>query len=212
MAEMTVSQNTPIVNENGLVFVENKGQILFSSEEIGRQLGYKNPAKSINVLFSRNQKELNGYAAGIKLMSTDGKYYEVRHFTEEGVYILSMLANTPMARDFRAKLAQFLREIREHRVELARESGYLQGKDEALSLPVVQAQRKAGYLQGLTEGQKYRRKHDGLYLLRRALTYRNMGLNQRESAQLLGVSHQRVSDLLAYARQLVQQAEAGVAI
>lgn len=144
MAENTVSQLTPIINENGLKFLEHEGQILFSSEEIGRQLGYRNPAKSINILFNRNQKELGRYAVGIKVMSTDGKRYEVRHFTEEGVYILSMLADTPLAREFRAKLARLLREIRERRVALARESGYLQGKDEALSLPVVQAERKAG--------------------------------------------------------------------
>ena len=94
-------------------------------------------------------------------MSTDGKRYEVRHFTEEGVYILSMLADTPLAREFRAKLARLLREIRERRVALARESGYLQGKDEARSLPVVQAERKAGYLEGLREGQRYRRSGHG---------------------------------------------------
>lgn len=62
MAETTVSQLTPIINENGLKFLEYEGQILFSSEEVGRQLGYKNPSKSINILFNRNQKELDGYA------------------------------------------------------------------------------------------------------------------------------------------------------
>lgn len=88
MAVNTVSVLAPEVNENGLKFIENNGQILFSAEEIGRQLGYKKPAKSINIIYNRNQKELHSYAVGIKLMSTDGKHYEVRHFTEEGVYII----------------------------------------------------------------------------------------------------------------------------
>ena len=202
MAENTLSQLTPIINENGLKFFEYEGQILFSSEEVGRQLGYKNPSKSINILFNRNQKELKGYAAGIKVMATDGKYYEARHFTEEGVYILSMLADTPLAREFRAKLARLLREIRERRVALARQSGYLQGKDEALSLPAVQAERKAGFLAGLKEGRKYRRKRDGLALLTQVLKYRAKGLNQNEVARLLGIRKQRVSDLMARARQL----------
>lgn len=202
MAENTLSQLTPIINENGLKFFEYEGQILFSSEEVGRQLGYKNPSKSINILFNRNQKELKGYAAGIKVMATDGKYYEARHFTEEGVYILSMLADTPLAREFRAKLARLLREIRERRVALARQSGYLQGKDEALSLPAVQAERKAGFLAGLKEGRAYRRKRDGLALLTQALKYRAKGLNQNEVARLLGIRKQRVSDLMARARQL----------
>ena len=202
MAEVRVSQLTPIINENGLKFLEHEGQILFSSEEIGRNLGYKNPSKSINILFSRNQKELAGYSTCIKLMQVDKCLREVRCFTEEGVYILSMLANTPSARDFRAKLARFLREIRERRVRLAREAGYLQGKDEALSLPVVQAERKAGYLSGLTEGQRYRRKRDGLALLTRALGYRQKGLSQSDIAKLLGIRKQRVSDLMARARKM----------
>lgn len=202
MAENSISQLTPIINENGLKFLEYEGQILFSSEEIGRQLGYKNPSKSINILFNRNQKELDGYARHINVMCRDGQSREARHFTEEGVYILSMLADTPLAREFRAKLARLLREIRERRVALARESGYLQGKDEALSLPAVQAERKAGYLEGLREGQRYRRKRDGLALLTRALRYRAKGLNQNEVARLLGIRKQRVSDLMARARQL----------
>lgn len=202
MATNIVSQVTPLINENGLKFLEHEGKILFSSQEIGRNLGYKNPSKSINILFSRNQKELTGYSIGIKLMQVDGCLREVRCFTEEGVYILSMLAGTSFARDFRAKLARLLRVIRERRVELAREAGYLQGKDEALSLPVVQAERKAGYLSGLTEGQRYRRKHDGLALLTRALGYRQKGLNQNDIAKLLGIRKQRVSELMARARKL----------
>lgn len=69
MAENTVSFLAPEVNENNLQFIEKEGQILFSAEEVGRQLGYKSPAKSINILFNRNQKELKNYAVGIKLMS-----------------------------------------------------------------------------------------------------------------------------------------------
>ena len=69
MAENTVSHLASIVNEDDLQFFEYQGEILFSSEEIGRQLGYRQPLKSINVLWNRNQKELKGYATGIKLMS-----------------------------------------------------------------------------------------------------------------------------------------------
>lgn len=202
MAEQSLSQLTPIINDNDLKFIESNGKILFSTEEIGRQLGYRNPSKSVNMLYSRNQTELAGYAVGIKLMSTDGKYYEVRHFTEEGVYILSMLANTPRAAVFRAQLARLLRELRERRVEAAREAGYMQGRDEALALPVVEAERKAAYLKGMAEGKRLQIKRDGLNLLARILDYRARGLTQGETARILGISRQRVSDLLARARKL----------
>ena len=202
MAEQSLSQLTPIINDNDLKFIESNGNILFSTEEIGRQLGYRNPSKSVNMLYSRNQTELAGYAVGIKLMSTDGKYYEVRHFTEEGVYILSMLANTPRAAVFRAQLARLLRELRERRVEAAREAGYAQGRDEALALPVMEAERKAAYLKGMAEGKRLQIKRDGLNLLARVLDYRAKGLTQGETARILGISKQRVSDLLARARKL----------
>lgn len=71
MAENSLSQITPISNENGLKYVEREGQVFFSSEEIGRQLGYAKPSKPINILFNRNQKELKGYAVGVKMMPTD---------------------------------------------------------------------------------------------------------------------------------------------
>ena len=78
MAETTVSILASKVNENGLKFVENNGQILFSAEEIGRQLSYKRPAKSINIIYNRNQKELDSYVRHIKLMCRDGQARESR--------------------------------------------------------------------------------------------------------------------------------------
>ena len=186
MAEKTVSQVTPIINENGLKYVEHEGQIFFSSEEIGRQLGYAKPSKSINILFNRNQIELKGYAVGIKMMSTDGKFYEARCFTEEGVYILSMLANTPRAREFRAKLARLLREIRERRMELARESGYRQGLDEG---------RAAARLIW-TLGPKDKRR------LRAAVRYRKMGLGTGSIARLLDIGKREAFHLLRAAEAL----------
>ena len=202
MAENSLSQLTPIINADGLKYVEHEGQVFFSSEEIGRQLGYAKPSKSINILFNRNQRELKGYTTGIKLMQVDGCLREVRCFTEEGVYILSMLANTPRAREFRAKLARLLREIRERRVDLARESGYLQGLDEgrASALPEVKAaeakarQDTARLFWRLGPARKRR--------LRSAVRYRKMGLGIHDIAKLLDVHNREVSSLLDAAEAL----------
>ena len=190
MAENTISQSAPIVNENGMHYVEFEGQIYFSSDEIGRQLGYAKPSKSINILFSRNQKELRGYAVGIKMMSTDGKFYEVRCFTEEGVYILSMLANTPRAQEFRAKLARLLREIRERRMTLAREAGYRQGREEGQ----MARQEAARLVWQLGPAQKRR--------LRAAVRYRRLGLGREALARLLRCHSREVHSLLKAARVL----------
>lgn len=109
---------------------------------------------------------------------------EVRAFTEEGVYILPMLANTPKARDFRAQLARLLRNIRERGVEQARELGYQQGRDEALALPTMKAERQAGYLTGMEEGIRIQRRQDGLVGTERALSYMRRGLSLNEAAKL----------------------------
>lgn len=189
MAAKTVSQITPIINENGLKVIEYEGQILFASEDVGHQLGYRNPAKSINILFNRNQKELSGYAVGIKVMSTDGKRYEVRHFTEEGVYILSMLANTPQARDFRASVAALLRRLRQERTETARLQGLSQGYQKGLSeagkeIRALETANKTAYLDGLNEGQRLQRRQDGLAVTERALGYMRRGLSLNEASKL----------------------------
>lgn len=198
MAENTLSQSVPIVNENGLHYVEFEGKIYFSSEEVGRQLGYARPSKSINILFNRNQKELNGYATGIKLMQVDGCLREVRCFTEEGVYILSMLAQTPQARDFRARVARLLREIRERHMELARESGYRQGLDEgrASVAPLLDEVR------GTTARQFWRLGPARKRRLRTAVRYRKMGLGIAAIAKLLDVNNREISNLLDAAEAL----------
>lgn len=202
MADNSISQDLSPINANGFNYVERNGQILFSTEEIGKQLGYSKPSKSINILFNRNQNELQGYAVGIKLMSTDGKYYEVRHFSEEGVYILSMLANTPKARDFRSMLAALLRKIREDRLELAREAGYQQGRDETLALPAMQAERKKGYLAGMKEGKRLARRADRLTALEKLAGYLQRGFSYREAGKMVGLSANAVQKRIARARLL----------
>lgn len=120
-------------------------------------------------------------------MQVDGCLREVRCFTEEGVYILSMLAQTPQARDFRARLARLLREIRERRVALARESGYLQGLDEARG-------ETARLFWRLGPARKRR--------LRSAVRYRRMGLGIAAIAKLLDVNNREISNLLDAAEAL----------
>ena len=87
-------------------------------------------------------------------------------------------------------------------VEAAREAGYMQGRDEALGLPAMEKERKAAYLKGMAEGKRLQIKRDGLNLLARILNYQAKGLTQGETARILGISQQRVSDLLARARKL----------
>lgn len=202
MADTSIHALPVAINDCNLSYVEHDGKILFSCEEIGRRLGYKNPTNSINLLYRRNSAELRDYSVKIKMISTDGKAYEMRHFTEEGVYIISMLANTPNAIHFRQTLAKLLREIREHKMELAREAGYAQGRQETLCLPVMEAERKKGYLAGLKEGKKLEKSQNGLNALAKIVKYARAGLTYPEIGKIFGISHYAVYRRMRSAKKL----------
>ena len=202
-----LNKNNEIIKQNPINFIEKDGQILFSAEEIGKQLGYQKARQSISNLFNRNVQELLNYSTVINLVTVDGKKREVRHFTEEGVYILSMLANTDKAREFRSRLAKLLKELREEKelaiyqkgvacgqkelaeqVELARELAYKQGMEYGQSLPAVQIESKKAYLNGLEEGKRIQKKQDNWLKMEKALDYLGKGLSLKDTAQLVGIN------------------------
>lgn len=199
MAVNTVSDLTVFDKGKQLKFIEEKGEILFTAEEIGKHLGYGDPGRAIHRLFTRNQNELKHYATVVNLTTVDGKTREIRAFTEEGVYILSMLARTNTAKQFRARVALLLRRLRRERMEaaleLAREAGYAQGRDEALGLPAVREARAEG-AQAMLELHPKRQE-----TLKKALRYARMGLSGREIAKLMDANHRQIGHLLSLARK-----------
>ena len=213
MAEITVSQVASKINENNgimsanpISFIEENGEILFTSEEIGRHLGYRKPRQSVNLIYNKNQKKLDSYSSVIAMMTEQGVSRKVRVFTEEGVYILSMLAQTPNAREFRSRVAVMLRELRssrfQHQLSLATESAHRQGYAEgrASALPdLLEAEQKArldaARLLWRFGPERKRR-------LRSAVRYRRMGLGIHDIAKLLDVHNREISTLLKAAEAL----------
>lgn len=89
----------------------------------------------------------------------------------------------------------------ENQAELAREAGYLAGRQEALCLPVMEAERKQGYLEGLKEGKKLAEKNDRLKLLEKMAGYIQKGLNYTEIGKILGLSKDAVAKRVAAAKK-----------
>lgn len=89
-----------------------------------------------------------------------------------------------------------------YQADLAREAGYMQGRDETLALPVMEAERRKGYLEGLKEGRKFRASRDGLHVLGKILSYQKKGLSFREIGKLLGMSKNAAWKRVARARKL----------
>lgn len=94
------------------------------------------------------------------------------------------------------------RESLENQAELAREAGYMQGRDEALALPVMEAERRKGYLDGIREGKRLAQRNDRLRALEKMAAYVAKGLTYREIGKLLGISFSTVGKRIARARKL----------
>lgn len=173
-----------------IAYIEKDGQFLFSAEEIGKQLGYSNPAKSINILFQRNSFELLGYSRDIKLMYRDGKPRHTRHFTEEGVYILSMLANTEQARDFRRRVAELLKTLRQTKAKEIENKAYADAK--AFLMHQVSEIEDHAYNKGRQEGLK----EDNWRKMEKAVKLLRKGISLADAAKIIGCNPDTIRERL----------------
>ena len=89
-----------------------------TAEQLGSALGYATPRESVNKLASRHEylREPE-FSSEVKMTSEAGSR-ETRVFTEDGIYEVTMLAKTPRAREFRAKVRQVLKELRTGRLTI----------------------------------------------------------------------------------------------
>lgn len=111
-----------LINEKEIIMYDSI--ICMTAESIGRALGYATPKQSIYKIYNRNQEELDNYSTIVKMTTVDGKAREVRVFTEEGIYIISMLANTDKAKAFRRELANLLKQKRLEALQEAKETAF----------------------------------------------------------------------------------------
>jgi prophage antirepressor-like protein len=104
-----------IFNEVHVDFFKNEaGDIIMTAEQIGSALDYANPRQSIINLFNRNKARLEKYSVETKLISTDGKEYSTRIFTEQGIYGIIFLSNNKKAIDFQEWVYEIIRDIRKN--------------------------------------------------------------------------------------------------
>lgn len=102
-------------------FWENEnGDIFMTIDQLSRALEYSG-RDAIEKMVKRNKyltdKE---FSVTDKLSATDGKQYETRIFTEDGIYEVTMLSKQPKAREFRAFVRKVLKSLRKNEVVLAK--------------------------------------------------------------------------------------------
>ncbi len=101
--------------DNEVQFIEVNGEFCLTAEQIAQGLGYSD-AECVGNLVRRNLDEIEPFRIshhGDEKMERGRPGYL---YTEEGVYIISMLAQTPKAKEFKKKVARVLKALREHKI------------------------------------------------------------------------------------------------
>lgn len=96
-------------------FYSDDEMIGMTALQLGSCLGYSNPQKAIDNLISRNEYLKNAeFSVTLKMRATDGKQYETRLFTEDGIYEITMLSKTEKAKEFRTFVRKVIKSIRKY--------------------------------------------------------------------------------------------------
>ena len=95
---------------------EVNGEYCLTAEQIARGLGYSDP-DHVNTLVQRNLEEIEQFrfsdTRGVNPKGGRPGYL----YTEEGVYLISMYAQTPKAREFRIRVAKTLKMLRQRQMD-----------------------------------------------------------------------------------------------
>lgn len=102
-----------------------KNEIVFMTiNQLAQALGYSN-RKGIEKLLERNPYLTNReFSVTDKLSATDGKQYNTRVFTEDGIYEVAFLSKTEKAKEFRAWVRGILKSLRSGKTKLVGMSEY----------------------------------------------------------------------------------------
>lgn len=110
------------------IYSDNK-EMYMTISQLAECLGYSD-RKGIEKIIERNDYLKNPeFSVTVKLSATDGKRYNTRVFTEDGIYEVTMLAKTDVAKEFRARVRMVLKGIRSGSIAAAKPSKALEIKE-----------------------------------------------------------------------------------
>nr|CBL42948.1 Hypothetical phage protein [Candidatus Magnetobacterium bavaricum] len=111
------SNNTSLLSSQDIQTVD--GEYCLTAEQIAKGLGYNNYVH-INRLIERHLDEIEPYRFSVKLsqnpLSNEGGRPSYLLYSEEGIYIICMLARTPKAKEFRKQVAAILKGLRQQQI------------------------------------------------------------------------------------------------
>lgn len=96
-----------------------------TTEQLGACLGFSNGRKGIDNIVKRNPDlKKQEFSTTLKTRAVDGKMRDVRIFTEDGIYEITMLAKTEKAKEFRSWVRKILKSLRKGDTKLVSMTDY----------------------------------------------------------------------------------------
>lgn len=103
----------------------NDKEMFMTINQLAECLEYSNGRKGIENLISRNKYlKNNEFSVTLEMRATDGKTYNTRVFTEDGIYEVTMLAKTEKAKEFRAFIRKLLKSLRNGETKIVKMTEY----------------------------------------------------------------------------------------
>lgn len=93
-------------------FYSNEKDVYMTAKQLSECLGYSNVSQLSKIVKANEYLKTSDYSVVSKMESTDGKQYDTRIFTEDGIYEVTMLSHTEKAKEFRAWVRKILKSIR----------------------------------------------------------------------------------------------------
>lgn len=101
------------------VYRNDNDDVFMTSKQLGEALEYSTKAQAITNIINRNSylKEQE-FSVQLDLGSTDGKQYDTRLLTEDGIYEITMLSKQPKAMEFRRFVRGLLKGLRKGELQI----------------------------------------------------------------------------------------------
>lgn len=102
-----------------LDFYRNEeNEIFMTIEQLAQALEYNNKSSVDSIISRNNYLREKDFSVTCKLQATDGKAYNSRLFTEDGLYEITMLSKQPKAREFRSFVRKLLKGLRKGELQV----------------------------------------------------------------------------------------------
>jgi len=121
MNELTLVKQDVFGGNDVDIYRNGNNEVFMTAKQLGEVLEYANKAQAITNIVNRNSYLDNKeFSVQLKLSSTDGKDYETRLLTEDGIYEVTMLSKQPKAQEFRHYIRKLLKGLRKGELQIKR--------------------------------------------------------------------------------------------